>query len=181
MLKLLLSADRHTIRREYKFRLFNVFLIFSFLTMMVIGILFFPAHIHLSIEKKNIEQQVVDLENSDIIKQKAELDLLNKEIEEKYVLFKDFLMNPTRLITSIISNQPPGISIESFSLTHTEDKIDIKLQGLAKDRETLILFSDRLKKEKVFSKVELPFSSLTKNNEIPFTFSIESQIYQEKI
>lgn len=185
MLKLLLNSDRYALRTEYKFRLFNAFLFFFFLATVITGALFFPPYIFVQIEKTYVEKQANNFKNSDTSKQIEEISILNEKIGEKYLMFKNLSINPTEIIIPIVVNQPKGISIESFSLTKVENEedenqISIELRGVAKDRETLVLFSDKLKEEKIFKKVDLPFSNLTKNTEIPFTFSIQSGFNQEK-
>lgn len=185
MLKLLLNSDRYALRTEYKFRLLNTFLFFFFLATIITGALFFSSYIFVKIEKTDVEKQANSFKNSDTSKQAEEISILNEQIGEKYLMFENLSINPTEIITPIVVNQPKGILIESFSLTKIEneegkDQISIELRGVAKDRETLVLFSDKLKEEKIFKKVDLPFSNLTKNTEIPFTFSIQSEFSQEK-
>lgn len=186
MLHLLLSQDRHKIRREYHFRFLNMFLIFTLILCFVTGLLIFPTHVHVFIEKGFSERQFMQFQSSAVIAEQKELEKLRGELQEKFSLVENHTFYSTNLIAKILARKPDGIFLNSFIVREGEVKdgesyVTAELRGIANNRELLVLFSGKLKEDDYFESVDLPLSSLTKESDIPFSVFVKVKASKTKI
>jgi hypothetical protein len=80
-------------------------------------------------------------------------------------------------IFSIIKYLPTGVKLNSISFTKDQiykDKtgIVILISGMASDRDSLVKFSTLLKESNLFSGIDVPVSSLTKDKNLPFSMNV---------
>lgn len=70
----------------------------------------------------------------------------------------------TSVLDSVNEAIPEGIMLDIVDFSVDE----ARLQGVAKNRESLSVFEDNLKKVKCLSQVQVPLSSLVQKNDFPF-------------
>ncbi len=86
-------------------------------------------------------------------------------------------INPSAYFTTIINNKNSGISIIKLSFDYTKDKqLSFLVNGISKNRESLVTFVDSLKSEPGFTSVDFPISDLAKDDDINFTLNIITKI-----
>lgn len=80
---------------------------------------------------------------------------------------------PTRGFSTLIADIDK-LAEEEVTLTHFnfDDKEKLILSGIAVSRASLSNFRSRLEAHREFKKVELPLSSLVKDNDVPFSITI---------
>ena len=95
----------------------------------------------------------------------------------KFLQTENNAVSSVEAIFEVIKYLPAGVKINSVLFERNkvrEDKngVTILVSGLALDRDSLISFSNLLKKSNFFSTVDLPVSSLTKDKNLPFSVNI---------
>jgi hypothetical protein len=79
--------------------------------------------------------------------------------------------------SKIVSYLPEGVRLNSVSFSKNQNYkekngIIILISGVAANRDSLVSFSTILEKSNLFSTVEVPVSSLTKDKNLPFSMNI---------
>jgi hypothetical protein len=179
---LLPEKEIRTLKREYRTRLFITLLFFVCFAVLVGLVSLLPAYLFSSFQEKEA------LSNLDSIKEERQ-DNEASEISKELVLVNDLVKKiksnqnsfiPSDLITRVILEKTPGISLTAFQISgSTESNKNstttttlIVIQGGALSRESLINFKSNLEANPLFTKVELPVSDLTKSKNIPFSIRL---------
>ncbi len=104
------------------------------------------------------------------------------DINAKLQIFGDkaqiFPMTKTTL-EPVIKLKGDAISISQFSgalVPKKDNEIAISVSGIARNREALLAFSDRVSKQEGISSVTVPISSFLKNSNMSFTMNFVSKI-----
>lgn len=177
MLKFLLSTERHELRREYKFRLFNVIAICFLILAGVVAVSLFAPYTIVYLEKNVVNSELETIKNSDVAKRRAAFEQDYKHLMIEYKIFNQEFLLPSEFFEVLLKNKLPEVSIASYNFSRLEGeklRIKIELRGTSKTRTALVQYVGSLKQEKIFSRVEMPISSLTKETDIPFSISIET-------
>jgi hypothetical protein len=108
-------------------------------------------------------------------------DILNlpNEINLKLSFFQSDVKSASiaDYFSKIVNFLPAGVRLNSVSFSKNQDSKEKKnatilVSGISTDRDSLILFSNLLKKSETFSDVSIPVSDLTKSVNLPFTITI---------
>lgn len=92
-----------------------------------------------------------------------------------------FVQNVTRyktaeMLSIALGDLPTGVIINSISITEGRAGGDgskqVRLSGTARDRQSLLDFSEQLKSKSFIAGVEVPVSSLTRERNLPFVMSV---------
>jgi|GEM_PF-2228864 len=178
MLNLLNREKRYALRREYFGRLITVFLGVIIFSLVYFGVLIFSNSFLVNFEKIAVENEAKNLSDSSIQKELTEYETQLTRIESEYNLFAKEVIYPTEVLAKIKQKEIAGIVLSSIVFQKTEEigmiKLDIK--GVAKTRDILINYTNGLKNDESFGKVNIPFSSLAKTADIPFSLSLDVKI-----
>ena len=84
---------------------------------------------------------------------------------------------PYELFEKALDERPSGIKINGLRW-QKDDKsgLGLKVSGIAKDRQTLLLFQNNLKNSGGWSRVEFPVDNLAKETGIEFELSLSPQV-----
>ena len=175
MANLLPQKERKHFELEYKFRLLVVSLLFLMATF-IIGIIFLlPSYFISQSKGKSIMRQsellkkTITLREGDIsvksllsTKQKInQLILIQKQIPQ------------IKIVRTIIRNISKGVTVDAFYyIKNKKNEGEVKIVGKANSRTKLLSFSNRLKKEGIFKRVDLPVSNLAKDSNITFSITL---------
>lgn len=104
---------------------------------------------------------------------------LPQEIKNKMEIlqFLNFDFSASTLIGKVAGEASSEIKLISFSLARNQNfkekqGLVITVSGLSANRDALVNFLDSLKKSNLFSEVEMPVSSLTKEKNLPFNINL---------
>ncbi len=184
MMNLLPFVEKKKVRMEYRLR-FAVVLVFALaLLVFTNAVLLAPSYIRAFSKHNLVEQQFVAVAGS-VEAQKAR-DLAEKEaavkireINKKLNLFvsektqADAPLVPSEMFRKIIGLKTPAIKIFGITYSATLEKEQFVVNGKSADRDNLALFVETLKKETVFTLVDLPISSYAKSVDIEFSITLE--------
>jgi len=102
-------------------------------------------------------------------------DGLNKEINNIYSIQKDIVLW-SYLVQYFGQNQVQGIALNSLSAD--KDKGELRLKGQAEDRDSLLEFKQFLENTEFLHRVNLPFDSLLKKQNIDFEIKAKFKSYE---
>ncbi len=183
MQNLLPIEEKKKVLTEYRIRLGVVFL-FTVSSLVVANLALLAPSYLLAVSKSTfMSEELANLEGKEA-NRAEEKDVYSKikEINKKIDLFlKAGNPNksvPSELFMKIISTKNSAIKITGLSYDATADRERIVLGGRASDRESLAKFLEELKKDKTFTKVELPISSYVKSVNIEFSIVLERALVE---
>jgi len=172
MFNLLPKQEKEAIRREYRIRLAIVILWFSFATLVIASVLLVPSILLSSQKEKAAEQRFDTLSKSikkddaaalDSVLRKAQSHLALLSHEAPTVLLHELLVN-------IVSTKTDSVSLARFSFAKaSEGKRYADINGISKDRATLLAFVRALERSGLFEKVEVPISNFAEDTDIEFS------------
>lgn len=178
MLNLLLREDRHWLRKEYFLRLSIILILNAIILAVIWGIVLIPPYAQIFVEKQIIESQVEDIKNSDVTKERNELNNLSSDIESKMKYLSQTSIEPTFIIAAALESQPVGVGLSEIliQISDIEGKVvaHVEMRGVADSRNNLVSFQKSLLAKELFNKVDVPFSNFAKDIEVPFTISIST-------
>ncbi len=181
MQNLLPPSEKKKVIMEYRLRL-AVVPIFSISILMVANLALLAPSYLLAVSKSTFmlvelskleEKEVNRIQERDVY---AKIKEINKNIGLFLKAGNSNKSVPSELVIKIISIKNLGIKITGFSYDATLDRERIVLSGRADDRESLAKFLEDLKKDKTFTKVELPISSFVKSLNIEFSLVLEKSL-----
>ena len=170
MANLLPQKERRHFRWEYRLRLLVVILLFCIMTLVFGIVLLLPSYFISQSKGESIERQSELLKKTIALRERdmsTELLLSTKSKIEALVITQKRVPY-TKIIQTIIQNLTEDIIVESFYYK----KGEMKIVGEADSRTELLLFSGRLKKEELFSRVDLPVSNLAQDSDITFSITL---------
>jgi hypothetical protein len=161
--------------KEYRFRLFMLYLGFTSIFFMLGSAFALPTYSLVKTNKEIATEEhatLVKNQTEDPISLEKEVRALNTKIEiiKKTSEHKSL----TSVIERVLTQKGDAITLQTLSLRRGKEKGAITIGGVASSRDALVAFSKRLQGEPSFSGINLPVSSLTKNKDIPFNISIDS-------
>lgn len=172
MINLLPEEYKKNIERKYEMRVFKVILLFILATLITATALLVPSYI-ISASKHDLAEErslrVLSFNNEESSKIEAKI----REVNVKLSIIKPVLEVPLHeLIKLVVENKGNSVVIRSFNYESRGVTAKLDLLGVAKTREALLGFVDRLEKEKIFAEVYSPVSNLVKEKDIEFVIQI---------
>ncbi len=178
-MNLLPETERENLKKGLKNRFIIIALFFITASFLVGFIMLLPSYfLTLGNSSENVSVNFSQGTNN---KNKAE-EILNlpKIINAKLKFFqlniKD--MSIVDYFSKIIDSLPKKVTLNSiyFSRETVDSKGNLKksilVSGIASDRNSLISFSKNLENSNLFSSVEVPVSSLTRDKNLPFSINL---------
>lgn len=168
--------DKKYLKREYTLRLFTVFFLFLLSTGLFATILLLPSYFISQSKEASIERQSQLLQRAITFRESdrstASLVTTKQKLNELAALR---MQTPhTDVISAVVRSTDSTITVDAFYYTKKSvDNAELKITGRALSRAALLSFSDRLKRERVFERVDLPVSSLARDANIVFSITLE--------
>ncbi len=172
LLNLLPEEYKKELINEYRLRFLVSLSIIISIFFVVTSILLVPSYVFSRYEINFSEQRLNDIKSDPIYdginNLESEINSLTKEIEtiEKYKS-----LNITDLVLKITPSEA-GITIDSFSLINEKDVSHLTVRGMASNRDTLVMYINKLKEDEMFESVESPISNFIKGQDSPFNIRI---------
>jgi Tfp pilus assembly protein PilN len=176
MANLLPQLEKKKIKKEYKIRLSITASLFVAGLVAIAGILLLPSFI-LSSYKYNSAVKQLNVEKKKISDSSDGIDPIKtaKNVNAQLVVLgqKGYLTPLSYdVFTVIVGYKPKGVKINSIFYDRMEEEGTVSVNGVSKDRKTLLSFLQSLEQEEMFSSVELPISSFVEGQDINFSIRI---------
>jgi hypothetical protein len=174
MYKLLTAEQEERVRKEY-----NTHRLIIILTMLIgvaltglVGM--FPSYILTMVREREVGVRAATIDMSESRKEETELRNWLVETNRNLTIMSPSLDidKVTPIFYSVIALKPAGISLNTLNWTKIKSKVLININGVAKDRQTLISFEKAINGSGKFSEVVLPISNLAKDKDIDFKLTL---------
>ena len=175
MFNLLPQAEKKAVYELYVFRRLQLILVFFLAAGVIALVLLFPSFFIVQTKQVEIESEMdfrrISLARKDthdlnvaILRAKEEIRLLEGVTKSAPTTYELFL--------KVIARKSDGIKVTSFLYGAREEENAIVVNGIARDRETLLTFAQDIGGDQAFSHVSLPVSNFAQNTDIEFSFTI---------
>ena len=175
MINLLSDIQKSSVRREYRLRLLAVFLVFAAVSIFIALVLLIPSYVtdqgkraaaekNYEIFKKTIELQNEKALSSALLGVREKMDSLDGEIDSRARAYE--------IIERIVDSKGSGVAVSGFSINFSDGKGEIKVEGVADNRASLLAFVQNLKNSGTFQSVFVPVSNYAKESGIIFSLSL---------
>ncbi len=179
MLKLLLGHDRHILRREYIARLLNVYFVITIVMCGVMAALLYIPHLFVDVQDEIVSAELANAKIADGSKQRTEFEKLSRHVQFEYNLFTAPVIRPFDVMSRLTNITSDGIQLKSVNILKTvsdsetgDVTLTITLDGTARDRNALVVYSKNLDADDLFEQVSVPPTNFTKDSDIDFTISM---------
>lgn len=171
MFNLLPKQEGEEVKREYRYRLVIISVIFLTASFFLGIILLIPSYIISSKREKRVSLEYEEAKKvSEASEYKDLNDVIGKTNEKLGILTpKEGALYLHDVISNIVRLKNSGIKIDRFSFKAGRE---IQVSGTALNRESLLSFTRSLERDKTFSGVETPISNFARNTDIDFSIKV---------
>ncbi len=170
MTNLLPKNDKHLIREEYRLRLVTVVLFAFSAVIIMASVLLIPSYFITYLKGVSGEEQIKIIRDVVAMHERDNVDQILVEAKQKLkAISSERQSDMVEVIQTILEEQSAVISLNSF--VSVDDMI--RVEGVARSRDDLVLFADRLEKTPLFVNVNLPLSNLAPSKDIRFSFDMK--------
>jgi len=174
MFKFLTDEQSVKVKGEYRLRRLAmiVFLIVICLCILLISLI--PAYITSYSRQTEAQNLINTLSESPMVKEGQSLQVWLVNINKKLsALSPDKNIDmPYELFVKVLDNKTAGVRITGLSYRKVGKTPTLFVVGVARDRQVLLSFEDKLNLSKQFSKVNIPASTFAKDKDINFEISM---------
>lgn len=185
MIDFLPASEKYTLRKEYRLRVFSVFLGMVSMVLTLLILSYVPTYVAVSSQYNDSLAVSQSPEATERMSQIKEVETVIVETNKKIDILlgggsPSLSVSPVFL--GVLDSRIPGISVTHLSYTQggvvsrkgKEEKLPslFTLDGRSVDRKTLLAFKDNLAQKKEFSTIDLPISSLVKETDLTFSIKI---------
>lgn len=174
MFKFLSDEQSVRVKGEYRLRrlVMIVFLMVVCLTILLISLI--PAYVTSYSRQTEAENLINTLNQSPTVKEGQSLQTWLTNINRKLsVLSPDKnTSQPQELFIKVLDNKVNGIRITGLSYRRVGKIPTLFVVGIARDRQVLLSFEDKLNLSTQFSKVNIPASTFAKDKDINFEINM---------
>jgi hypothetical protein len=176
-MNLLPKTEKENLKKGLKSRFTIVALSMLSLSLFVGFIMLLPSYFLVSsylsevVSENNISKSKDDASIKKILN-------LPVEISSKLDFFQSNIsdISVVDYFSKVIGYLPKGVRLDSVSFSRNSDKgknsTVVLVSGTSLDRDSLVSFSTLLENSNLFSSVEVPVSSLTRDKNLPFSMNL---------
>lgn len=179
MINLLPLKEKKKIYQLYFIRL-SIVSLFLLLIVLIVGTVLLLPSLFLSVVKERSAAERVLLAREALsLEEGRNVEAIIASVNKKIgilALAPGVSATLNKAFRTIIDRQPEGLKITG--LLYEKDVLGdtgrgkIFIRGISSERDALIAFADLLKKESLFSEVDLPVSNLIKSEDIAFSITV---------
>ena len=177
MINLLPIEEKKKIHRDYVFRLLAVALGVVSVSAVIGIVTLFPSYFISDFQKRAAIEEAERTRKTNAEGDQENIASLLKEAQQKLEILspeseKVFLRT---IFDTAIGYKPDTVALTGMVYQEgSEGKLTFIMNGIADNREDLLVFSQNLKRDALFDDVELPVSNLAKDRNINFTLTVVS-------
>lgn len=149
----------------------TIVIIIGLILVVLIGLIgLLPSYVLSSARKNEVLERTRILNSTAYEADESDLQAWLLRTNERLKAFSPTLDTdrPAVFIERILDQKIKGVRVTGFSWVKVKDVITLSVSGIAKDRQNLITFQNRINSSGYFSEVTLPISNLAKDKDIDF-------------
>lgn len=173
MINLIPPQAKKSLLKEYWVRVFSIWLTLWSVILLLSAVVLLPTYVligtQVDVYKNSAEQASQKVAGF----QDVSKDLVLASQEARFLVDESLLPDLSDYVT--LFEELRGVDIELNKISIMRDGSDMRpasISGLAKDRQSLASFRDRMLADSQIIDVNLPISNLTRDKDINFTITV---------
>ncbi len=172
MINLLPPEGKKRVIKNYWLRVFSVYFTLLGSAFFVTLALLLPTYFYVSYQIDALGTSISN-EDAESLK-KIETSITDANNISELLLHTPHVVNDTKIINEITSFSDGLVSIGTIKIQKKDRKVtEVTVSGRALNRSSLVSFRDSAEQHEFFDKVNLPLSNLAKDQDIPFSLTLE--------
>lgn len=174
MYKLLTPQGKEEVLSEYKARRTSVLLSLVVTLILVFIIAILPSFIYARLA---LDSAKLSLESSKGLYDEGKQEKLEEWIQDfnaklTSVTPSAIEVEPRNFFIKALESRPSGVKVTALSWQEVSDNPSVRVGGIAKDRQTLIVYQNNLRTSLNWKEVSLPVDVLVNETDVKFEFSL---------
>lgn len=173
MTNLLPAQGKKRLKQQYWMRVATVFFIVAGIGFLVSAATLLPTYFYISFQS-NALKNASAAHQADTLSFREMDDAIELANDISVALTADQeYINVNEVQKEIIAFSEGLATINNISIAKEEYVTSVVVSGVAFDRESLVEFRDKAEAHRFFTYVKLPLSNLAKDQDIPFSLTLE--------
>lgn len=174
MFKFLSDEQSVKVKKEYRLRRLAMIVFLGVVCLLALLVSLIPAYITSYSRQTEAENLINTLSQSPTVKEGQSLQtwLVNTNRKLSALSPDKNIDLPYDLFVQVLNNKVNGVRITGLSYRKVGKVPTIFVSGVARDRQVLLSFEDKLNLSKQFSKVNIPASAFAKDKDINFEINM---------
>ena len=176
MHNLLTEEAQKDVIKEYRFRFLSVLSGFFTLVFVVGSVLLVPSYMLVLTQKSGLKTELEIAKKLQEDNGNDNFSSSARSVEDKIKILSSVDSQneaPDLLFRKIMEEMGESVKLNDFSYTETEGQLSIKIDGVAKNRDELLAFRNRLRQKQPFTSADFPVELLAKDEDIRFSMEIK--------
>ena len=158
--------------KNYWLRIATVYLALLGLAFLITSALLLPTYFYISYQI-NALSSIITSEDEITLKQ-IESEISNANSISKLLLDTPQTVADSEVISEVLAFSQGLVNVGSIDIRKSNRTItEVVVTGTALNRNTLVSFRDSAEGHRFFSEVNLPLANLAKDQDIPFSLTLE--------
>lgn len=172
MINLIPPAARKSVAREYWLRVISVWLFLFGTACLIVAVLCLPTYMLIHLQTMTLDEQLSLASEKNATFEVSASALLQANVQAE-ILTQSASTTPFSVyLTTIETIAGTAIILQDIALAETPQGGTMKLSGTATTRQALANFRDALETHPAFAAVNLPISSLIKDQDLLFAMDV---------
>jgi Tfp pilus assembly protein PilN len=174
VVNLLPIKNQRTVAWEHRRRILLVVLVFGICSVVLLGLFTAPSWIVTTTAIGGLKDQLVATKTLVDLQRKQSGTEVLTELQVRSELLQGVLSQRslTAILQDVMPRIPTGVSVHNISYGAKETEVSVTLTGRAQTRTALIALGDSLRSSPLFSRVDVPVSSLARSTDINFVITL---------
>jgi hypothetical protein len=172
MINLLPPQGKKRVLRNYWLRIVSVYFLLLGAAFLVCAVLLLPTYFYISYQINALSNSF-EIENIEAQKQ-VESEIVKANEISKLLVSTPEVVNDSVIIKEVLMFSEGLASIGSITVVKNGREVsEVIVSGSAINRSSLLAFRDAAKEHRFFNEVNIPLSNLAKDQNIPFSLTLE--------
>lgn len=173
MANLIPTEAKRQITLEYWIRVASVWLCLLGAAALTIVVLNVPSYLLIQNQLQAFGSKYANASMQQTSFEKVETDITRANNAAVLLASTNKFQAMVPVVEKIEALTNEGIELSDFTVARKERAIEsVEVRGVARDRESLVLFSNTIEADEDFVSADLPLSNLAKDSDIPFLLSV---------
>lgn len=173
MINLIPPAAKKSLLIEYWVRVASTWLILWAITLLISGTILFPTYVLIGGQVAAYKSSAAEASQKVSNFEDVSRGLVQASQEAKIIVDESALIDLSDFVALIEKLQGSDVDLNQINISRNGQGFNpFIISGLAKDRQSLASFRDRLLEQKEIVSADLPISNLTRDKDILFTITV---------
>lgn len=172
MINLLPPEGKKRVLRNYWLRVSSVYFMLLGSAFFITAALLLPTFFYVSYQIQALGNSITEADVESL--KKIETSISDANVISELLLSTPEVVHDSEIINEVITFSNNLVSVGTIRIQKNNRKVtEVTVNGTARDRSSLVSFKNNAEQHRFFDEVNLPLSNLAKDQDIPFSLTLE--------